>query len=91
MRTLIQGLATVATANVQVKDIYVTPVDHTGLVIAVAASPQPSQPPTITIRHDSSAQGAVSDNDFAAYFTGRGHSIDRAGTPQALKAAISAA
>ena len=73
VRTLIQGLATVATANVQVNDIYVTPaVDHTGLVIAVAASPQPSQPPTITIRHDSSAQGAVSDNDFAAYFHGQG-------------------
>ena len=73
VRTLIQGLTAVPIANIQVDDIYVTPaVEHTGLVIAVTPNAQPAQPPTITIRHDSSGQGGVVDSDFAGHFHGQG-------------------
>ena len=33
---------------------------------------QPAAPAQITIRHDSSRQGMVADNDFATYFNGQG-------------------
>lgn len=73
VRTLIQGLQPVAVPNVQVNDIYVTPtMDHTGLVVRVAPNSRPGQPQLITIRHDSSNQGRVADNDFGSYFHGSG-------------------
>lgn len=78
VRTLIQGKALVAggAINVRVNDIYVTPSqDHTGLVVgvtpALAGSP-PGTAPTITIRHDSSRLGRVSDNVFRTYFNNSG-------------------
>jgi hypothetical protein len=67
------GRARVAVATVRVNDIYVTPAaDHTGLVIAVTPSAKPGGVPGITIRHDSSAQGRVAENEFATYFHGHG-------------------
>ena len=73
VRTLIQGMQVVQLANVQVNDSYVSPaVDHTGLVLSVTASAVAGRPAKIMIRHDSSAQGGVSDNEFATYFHGRG-------------------
>jgi hypothetical protein len=73
VRTLIQGLSTIALPDVKVDDIYVTPaVDHTGLVIRVTPNPTSGQPPLITIKHDSSNQGRVAENDFATYFHGQG-------------------
>lgn len=66
------GRRPVAVANVQVNDIYVTPSgDHTGLVVSVRAATAGGNP-TITIRHDSSGQGRVAENEFATYFHGRG-------------------
>jgi len=73
VRSLIQGLQPVELKNVQINDIYVMPaMDHTGLVVRVVPNPLPGQPPLITIRHDSSNQGRVADNDFASYFHGQG-------------------
>lgn len=66
--TLIAGRPKIARADVKVDDIYVTPAeDHCGLVKAVTPGGA-----TITIRHDSSAQGGVRDNDFDQYFKGNG-------------------
>jgi hypothetical protein len=74
--TLVQRTTAVPLANVRVNDIYVSPnTDHTGLVIRVTPSPPtPAGPgrPQIMIRHDSSRQGGVSDNEFATYFQGSG-------------------
>ena len=71
VRTLVHGMRTVGTREVALNDIYVTPtMDHTGLVIRV--TPRPGADPQITIRHDSSNQGRVADNEFATYFNGRG-------------------
>lgn len=77
VRDLVQRTTPVPLANVRINDIYVSPSeDHTGLVLRVTpAAPRPGQPlgpPQITIRHDSSGQGRVADNDFAAYFHGQG-------------------
>lgn len=73
VRTLVQGMQTVALANVQVNDIYVTPsVDHTGLVHSVRPNPVAGGLATIMIRHDSSARGGVATSDFATHFKGRG-------------------
>jgi hypothetical protein len=73
VRTLVQGMQPVAVANVRVNDIYVTSsMDHTGLVLRVAPNPRAGQPPSITIRHDSSRQGRVSENEFGTYFHGQG-------------------
>jgi hypothetical protein len=60
-------------SQVKVNDIWASPTqDHTGLVCAVLPSLQPGGQPRITIRHDSSRQGRVAENDFATYFHGRG-------------------
>ena len=65
---LIEGKATVDRKSVAKKDIYVTPDQgHCGMVIAVVG-----QGATITIRHDSSAQGGVVENDFDLFFKGKG-------------------
>ena len=73
VRTLIHGMQVVPLANVRINDIYVSPaVDHTGLVLSVVPSPVAGRPPAIRIRHDSSRQGGVSENDFATYFHGSG-------------------
>ena len=67
------GRQTVQLANVRVNDIYVSPsADHTGLVIRVTPPARAGGTPTILIRHDSSAQGRVAENDFARHFHGRG-------------------
>jgi hypothetical protein len=73
VRALIQGSKIVTLENVLVNDIYVTPAfDHTGLVIRVTPGSKPSDPRKIMIKHDSSGQGRVAENDFATYFHGRG-------------------
>jgi hypothetical protein len=60
-------------ANVRANDIYVSPTaDHTGLVIRVTLPAATGGAPGITIRHDSSAQGRVAENEFATYFHGHG-------------------
>lgn len=68
------GRAAVVVGNVRANDIYVTPtLDHTGLVVRVTPPAKPGGVPGITIRHDSSAQGKVAENDFATYFHGHGN------------------
>lgn len=68
------GRTLVAVADVRVNDIYVSPTaDHTGLVIRVTPPARPGGIPRITIRHDSSGQGRVSENEFATYFHGHGN------------------
>jgi hypothetical protein len=68
------GRTAVALPDVRVDDIYVTPsADHTGLVVKVTAPATRGGTPSITIRHDSSAQGHVAENDFATYFHGHGN------------------
>lgn len=53
-------------------DIWASPsLDHTGLVIRVTPAMAGGRP-NITIRHDSSGQGRVAENDFATYFHGHG-------------------
>jgi hypothetical protein len=59
-------------SQVRVNDIWTSPTyDHTGLVVRVTPAKAGGQP-AITIRHDSSRQGGVAENDFATYFHGRG-------------------
>jgi hypothetical protein len=73
VKTLIGGMSEVKRADVKVNDVYVTPSkDHTGLVLKVTPDPKAPDAPKITIRHDSSAQGKVSDSDFATHFKGNG-------------------
>jgi hypothetical protein len=73
VRTMIGGMSAVLLPDVQVNDVYVSPgVDHTGLVLSVTPNAVAGRPATIIIRHDSSGQGGVSDNDFATYFHGNG-------------------
>jgi hypothetical protein len=68
-----EGRMPVPVANVRPNDIYVSPTaDHTGLVIRVTPPAAPGGVPGITIRHDSSAQGRVAENEFATYFHGHG-------------------
>jgi len=65
VRSLVACRNPVSVADVQIDDIYVTlRMDHTGLVIRAA--------PSILIRHDSSGQGKVAENEFATYFHGKG-------------------
>jgi hypothetical protein len=71
--TMLGSRSKVELADVKVNDIYVTPSkDHTGLVLKVTVDPKAPDKPKITIRHDSSGQGGVSDNDFATHFKGNG-------------------
>lgn len=74
VKTMLGGLSEVKKlADVKVNDVYTTPSkDHTGLVIKVVADKAKPDEPKITIRHDSSAQGKVADNEFATYFKGKG-------------------
>jgi hypothetical protein len=73
VKTMIGGKSEVELADVKVNDIYVTPsADHTGLVIKVTPDPKDPKKPKLVIRHDSSAQGKVSDSDFATHFKGNG-------------------
>ena len=67
--TLLGGKSQVKLEEVKVDDLYVNPnKDHTGIVIKVSKD----KPPKITIRHDSSGQGKVAENEFATYFKGKG-------------------
>lgn len=71
--TMIGGKSEVKVADVKVDDIYVTPSkDHTGLVVKVTPDPKNPDAPKIVIRHDSSAQGKVAENEFATHFKGAG-------------------
>jgi hypothetical protein len=66
---LVESLMTIARADVTVGDIWVqADKGHCGLVISVKAG----SPNTITIRHDSSQQHGVVENDFDSFFGGRG-------------------
>lgn len=69
---LIRNTTTVARASVQVGDIWANDGrDHCGRVLRVV--PTAGTPPnTITIQHDSSAQGKVAIDDFDTYFGGKG-------------------
>ncbi len=59
--------------DVMVNDIWASPtLDHTGLVIRVTPPARTGGQSAITIRHDSSGQGRVAENDFATYFHGHG-------------------
>lgn len=69
---LIDGLGTYTRENAAVNDIWANDDEsHCGLVVKVEAS-SGSAPNRITIRHDSSAQGGVRDNDFDSYFKASG-------------------
>jgi hypothetical protein len=60
-------------SKVTANNIWASPtLDHTGLILRVVPPAKPGGPPKITIRHDSSGQGRVADNDFATYFKGKG-------------------
>jgi hypothetical protein len=65
---LILGLPEIAIDHVRVNDIWAT-ATHCGLVIDIK---QEEEAPKITIRHCSSGQGKVADNDFATFFHGGG-------------------
>ena len=59
--------------QVRVNDIWASPtLDHTGIVIKVVPAKVANGQPTLTIRHDSSGQRKVAENDFATYFHGKG-------------------
>ncbi len=73
VRVLIQGRSPVPLADVQSGDIYVNSAEnHTGLVVRVMRNLDPHEMPDITIRHDSSRQHGLADNDFKHYFHGQG-------------------
>jgi hypothetical protein len=74
VRTLVSSRTPVPNIlQVRANDIWASPsLDHTGLVIRVIPPAQASGQPAITIRHDSSRQGGVAENDFATYFHGQG-------------------
>jgi hypothetical protein len=60
-------------SQVRVNDIWASPsLDHTGIVIRITPPAKAGGSPTLTIRHDSSGQGRVAENDFATYFHGHG-------------------
>jgi hypothetical protein len=59
--------------KVQVNDIWVNDTsDHTGMVLTIKLGAKPTDKPQITIRHDSSGQGRVADNDWGVFFHGKG-------------------
>lgn len=63
---LVSGTADIAHADVAVHDIWANEgLSHCGLVVAIVGN-------KITIRHDSSAQGGVVENDFDTFFKGQG-------------------
>jgi hypothetical protein len=71
--TVVGSKSKVELAKVKVNDIWAsTTKKHTGLVLKVTADPKAPDKPKITIRHDSSGQGGVSDDDFATHFKGEG-------------------
>lgn len=45
---------------------------HIGIVSAVVKAAKTTDKPKITIKHDSSGQGKVAENDWATYFHGKG-------------------
>lgn len=74
VKVLVQGKSQVTDIKKVAKDdIWVNDTsDHTGLVLSVSPGLKPTDNPKITIRHDSSAQGKVADNDWATFFHGKG-------------------
>lgn len=70
---LAHGRKAIDVADVAVNDIWMSPAkDHTGLVIAVVTPTEPGETPAVTIRHDSSRQGKVAENEFKTYFHAAG-------------------
>lgn len=70
---VVMGRQLVAMADVRINDIYVTPrADHTGLVSQILPAAVSGGAARIVIRHDSSGQGRVAENEFSTYFHGRG-------------------
>ncbi len=69
---LIMNTSSIARAGVSLNDIWANNArNHCGLVVKV--EPLRGTPPNkITIRHDSSEQGGVFENDFDTYFKGAG-------------------
>jgi hypothetical protein len=69
VKKLIEGRQAIARANVKKDtDIWFNDIqDHCGLVVEVTTGAA-----KITIRHDSSAQKGVKDNDFDQFFGGKG-------------------
>jgi hypothetical protein len=66
-------MSEVKLGDVKVDDVYCTPgKDHTGIVVKVTPDPKAADKPKVIIRHDSSAQGKVAENEFATYFKGKG-------------------
>ncbi len=73
VKTMIGGKSEVEREAVKVNDVYITPeADHTGLVVKVKPNEKDPKKPELTIRHDSSAQGGVAENDFDKHFKGNG-------------------
>lgn len=74
VKVLIQGKMPVTEIKkVQAGDIWVNETsDHTGLVLTIRPGIKPTDNPYITIRHDSSGQGRVAENDWATFFHGKG-------------------
>ncbi|MFM7036602.1 MAG: hypothetical protein ACKO2L_02655 [Planctomycetaceae bacterium] len=75
--SLVRRTTPVALSDLRVHDVYVNPAaDHTGLVVRIipgaSRTGQSQGAPQIWIRHDSSRQGHVADNEFATYFNGQG-------------------
>ena len=69
---LISGMSTIPRPQVQVNDVWAnSKLSHCGLVISVIPSADGASN-TITIRHDSSRQGGVVDNDFDQFFKAQG-------------------
>jgi hypothetical protein len=73
VKDVIFGRKLIDVVDVKINDIYVTPkADHTGLVSQVITAATPSVAARIVIKHDSSGQGKVAENEFATYFHGKG-------------------
>jgi hypothetical protein len=73
VKTLLGGLKAVERKDVKVGDTWASAAkDHCGLVCKVAKDAKNPDRPAITIRHCSSAQGKVAENDFDSHFGGMG-------------------
>jgi len=71
--TLVAVTRPVAVEQLQLNDVYVNEDnDHSGLVVRLTPGAKPTDSPKITIKHASSKQEAVAEDDFATYFKGKG-------------------
>ena len=73
VRVLIERCSEVPLKDVRSGDIWINDdEDHAGLFVRVMPNLDPHEMPEITIRHDSSRQHGLADNDFRHYFHGQG-------------------